>query len=519
MAVSAYLISKSALVTNVAEVALAITSVRVLAIGRARVPLPRALRHPPRDVRDPGRPARLVLRRDRAARARPAWPSRRSGDLLARIVADIETLEDFYVRVIVPPIVAVLVAILAAACSSGAFDPSSASSWSAFLVVAGRRPAARRRAGPRAVRRGRSSRPAASSSAMLVDEVQGIADLIALDRAAAHRARILALGDELDRAGDRLALRPRPPPRPLAGSLAGLAGVAVLAVGVGLVGAGRLDGVYLALLPLAAVACFEVIPPLAPAFALQRRQRGRRAPAVRADRRAARRVGRSDPSRHGVAADARSAIEIRGLRFRYAPDEPVVLDGLTSSVPPGGSLAIVGPSGSGKSTLVNLLLRFWDYADGRDPDRRPRAPRDAGRRRPRDARRRAAGRPPVQCDDPRQPRGRRRRRHRRARSRPPAGWPRSTTFIETLPAGYETRDRRERPAPVSGGERQRLAIARAIIKDAPILILDEATANLDVATERRLMASLAPFIAGRTTIVISHRASVAAGMDRTIRLG
>ena len=86
-------------------------------------------------------------------------------------------------------------------------------------------------------------------------------------------------------------------------------------------------------------------------------------------------------------------------------------------------------------------------------------------------------------------------------------------FIATLPAGYETRVG-ENGLLLSGGERQRLAIARAILKDAPILVLDEATANLDVATERDLMASLAPFMAGRTTLVISHRPSVAERLDR-----
>ena len=103
---------------------------------------------------------------------------------------------------------------------------------------------------------------------MVVDEVQGIADLVALDRAADHRARVLALGAGLDRAGDRLALV-RSATSAVAGSLAGLAAVAVLAVGAGLVAAGRLDGVYLAILPLVAVASFEVIPPLAAAFGLQ----------------------------------------------------------------------------------------------------------------------------------------------------------------------------------------------------------------------------------------------------------
>jgi ABC-type multidrug transport system fused ATPase/permease subunit len=69
---------------------------------------------------------------------------------------------------------------------------------------------------------------------------------------------------------------------------------------------------------------------------------------------------------------------------------------------------------------------------------------------------------------------------------------------------------------LSGGERQRLAIARAILKDAPILVLDEATANLDVLTERRLLESIAPFMAGRTTLVISHRETVAERVDAVV---
>ena len=89
--------------------------------------------------------------------------------------------------------------------------------------------------------------------------------------------------------------------------------------------------------------------------------------------------------------------------------------------------------------------------------------------------------------------------------------------IVALPDGYATRIG-EDGLLLSGGERQRLAIARAIIKDAPILILDEATANLDVETERDVLAALAPFMAGRTTLVVSHRASVAAATDRTLAM-
>ena len=89
--------------------------------------------------------------------------------------------------------------------------------------------------------------------------------------------------------------------------------------------------------------------------------------------------------------------------------------------------------------------------------------------------------------------------------------------IVALPEGYETLVG-EDGVRLSGGERQRLAVARAILKGAPILVLDEATANLDVLTERRLLDSLAPFLAGRTTLVISHRPSVAEHVDRVILL-
>ena len=90
-------------------------------------------------------------------------------------------------------------------------------------------------------------------------------------------------------------------------------------------------------------------------------------------------------------------------------------------------------------------------------------------------------------------------------------------FVATLPDGYDTRIG-EDGIRLSGGERRRLAIARAIIRDAPILVLDEATADLDAVTERRLMTALAPFLAGRTTILISHRAAVAQQADAVIEL-
>ena len=509
MAASAYLISKAALITNVAEVALVITSVRVLAIGRA------AFRYLERYVTHRATFEILAdLRVWFFAAIEPLGPARlsgrRRGDLLARIVADVATLEDFYVRIIIPPIIAVLVAVLGGLLL-GAFDPAIGVLLVVFLAVTGVvLPLASRRLSRAAAVSSISSR--GELNAHLVDEIAGLADLIALDRAAAHRERALELGADLDGATERLA-RVRAAGNALAALAASLAGVSVLALGVALVGDGRLDGVYLALLPLAAVACFEVIPPLAQAFALRD---ANEAAASRLFELTDAPADVADAPTATAAAPASYGLEIRGLRFRYGPDEPPVLDGLDLSIPPGGSLAIVGPSGSGKSTLVNLLLRFRDYHEGEI--------RIGGRELHESAAdevRRWLGVVPQDIhlfngtirdnlavadadatDEAIEAACRMALVH---------------DFITTLPAGYETRIG-ENGLLLSGGERQRLAIARAILKDAPILILDEATANLDVATERDLMASLAPFIAGRTTIVISHRATVAAGMDQVLGL-
>ena len=297
----------------------------------------------------------------------------------------------------------------------------------------------------------------------------------------------------------------------------------MLAIGVQLVGAGRLDGVYLAVLPLAAVACFEVIAPLSQAFALQdaNEAAARRlfeltdAPPAVVEPAIPTPIDHRSPPRPTPTRpphrDPRPALPLRAGRAARCSTASSL------TIPSGGSLALVGPSGSGKSTLVNLLLRFWDYEAGeiRIGGRELREFRvDEVRAMlgvvPQDVhlfnatiRDNLAVADADVTDE---------RMVRRLPDRP----------------GPRRSSRRCRPATrrgsastallLSGGERQRLAIARAIIKDAPILVLDEATANLDVLTERDLMASLAPFIADRTTLVISHRASVAAGMDRTVRL-
>ena len=197
MAMSAYLISRAALVQDIADIALAITAVRVFAIGRA------AFRYLERYFTHTATFRILThLRVWFYASIEPLAPARlmayRSGDLLARIVADIETLENFYVRVVVPPIAAALVTALACAIL-GAFDATLAVVLLAFLILTGViLPSVSRRISQGPATALITTR--AELNAVLVDEIQGIADLLAFDQSSQHQARILALSHALHRA-------------------------------------------------------------------------------------------------------------------------------------------------------------------------------------------------------------------------------------------------------------------------------------------------------------------------------
>ena len=522
IAMSAYLVSRAAIVTNVAELALAITAVRVLAIGRAVFRyLERYVTHVATlrilaDLRvwfyasiEPLAPARLT--------------TRRSGDLLATIVADVETLEDFYVRVVVPPLAAAL-ATAFACLLLGAFDVRLGLILLAFLVLTGVvLPSLTLRLArvPATASVGRR----ADLNAMVVDEIQGVAELAAFDQAEAHRASVLTLGDDVDAIAERLAVI-RGLGVGLGALLASLCAVAILAVAVPLVVGGQIDGVYLALLPLAAIAAFEAVQPLSLSLQLLGASQAAAArlfglvdaePPVRDPVPAPEAPPGAPPAGRPRSTPSRPpAIEVRGLTFAYEPGGRPVLDAIDLSVPAAGSLALVGPSGSGKSTLVNLLLRFWDYGQGEI---------------------RIGGRElhDLPADDVRAMLGVVSQRVHLfdatirdnlaladaavtdAQVEAACRQAQLHDFVATLPDGYETRIG-EDGVRLSGGERRRLAIARAIIKDAPILILDEATADLDTVTEERLMASLRPILVGRTTLLISHRPSFTQLADATVAL-
>jgi ATP-binding cassette subfamily C protein CydCD len=506
-AVSAYLISRAAIVTNIADVALAVTAVRVLAIARSgfryaeRLVTHRATFEALTEIRawfyrsiEPLAPARLARHR--------------GGDLLARIGADVDTLESFPARVLLPPLVAVGVVVFGALLLRG-FDPAFAAVLVTGLLVAGLvvplaiRGAARRTGDAAIGRR-------ADVTAGAVDLVAALGDLVVLDRDRRHRAQLLAGGRDLDSLRIRGALL-RAAGEGSAVLVAGLTGVAVLAIGVGLAAAGRLDGVYLALVTLAAVACFEAVGPVSQAVeALPRHERaaGRLFELVDAP------PAVVDPARPAARAIAHD-LEIAHLTFAYDGGS-VALDDVSLSIPAGGRLAVIGPSGAGKSTLVNLLLRFWDYEvgeiriDGRDlreyrmddvrswlgvvdqrvhlfnatvRDNLAVADADAT-----DADMAAACRI-AQLHE----------------------------FVTGLPSGYSTRIGQD-GLQLSGGQRQQLAVARMVLKGAPIVVLDEATSHLDEATERSLLDALEPFLARRTVLMIAHRPAVIDRVDRVVRL-
>jgi ATP-binding cassette subfamily C protein CydC len=511
MATSAYLISKAALVTNVADIALTITAVRVLAIGRAAFRyLERYVTH--RVTFDVLADLRVWFFASVEPLAPAGLATHRRGDLLGRIVADIDTLEDFYVRVVSPPIVAALVTAFAAGIL-GLFEPILGVVLVAFVAFAGIvLPVVARRLSRTAARTLIETR--AELRASVVDELAGMADLAALDRTSWHRDRTLALGAATDDVLSELA-RVRAWAGALATVVAGLAAVTILGIGAGLVENGRLDGVWLAALPLAALATFEAMGPLAQAFALQD---ANEAAAERLFALTDAAPVATDPARPALLPTQSRApsLTFRDVRFRYAADEPLVLDGCTLEVPAGTSLAILGPSGSGKTTLVNLLARFW-APDAGDVCVGGTSVRDL---RAEDVRSLLAVveqdvhlfdatiRDNLAVADADVTDERIEAACRLAGIH---------DAIATMPAGYETWIG-EGGLLLSAGERQRLAIARALIKDAPIVVLDEATANLDVATERALLASLRTHLAGKTVLAITHREAVAAAMDRTVRL-
>jgi ATP-binding cassette subfamily C protein CydCD len=451
----------------------------------------------------------------------PLAPARlmqyRSGDLLGRIVSDVETLENFYVRVVSPPLVAVLVAA-GMTVFFGRFSEGLAWTYLAFMLLLGLgvpvlAAALSREAGAQLI----SQR--ARLQARLVEGIQGLADILAFGRGAEASERIREGGRVYGDTQRHLAA--------LTGLssgltvlLANLGMLAVLVLAIPLVGAGRIPGVMLAVLALAALAGFEAVMPLplAAQTASSSAQAARRlfeivdAKAAVSDQLPA--VSNQGPG--GKGKGETPVLEFSQVNFAYPDSRELALQGIDFSLSRGKRIAIVGPSGAGKSTLANLLLRFWDYSqgeirlDGRELHDYPQEQvrrlfsfvsqrtyffNDTIRQNLLLAR-------PSASDADVQKAAERAQIH---------------AFIAGLPQGYDTLIG-ERGFRLSGGERQRLAIARALLKDAPIFLLDEPTANLDTLNERRILDTLFQVSGGCSLLLITHRLVGLENMDEIIVL-
>ncbi|MFP4405270.1 ABC transporter transmembrane domain-containing protein [Rhodosalinus sp.] len=203
------------------------------------------------------------------------------------------------------------------------------------------------------------------------------------------------------------------------------------------------------------------------------------------------------------------------VQFAYPgrPDVPA-LDGVSLTVQPGETVALVGPSGAGKTTIIQLLLRFYDPASGRillDG-----VPLDAMRR---DIFRRAIALVPqdpvIFAESARENIRFGRPEASDAEVEAAARAAAAHDFITRLPQGYDSYVG-ERGVMLSGGQKQRIAIARAILRDAPILLLDEATSALDAESERAVQHAVDRLRQGRTTIIVAHRLATVKKADRIV---
>ncbi len=521
MTTSAYIISAAALHPSIAVLQVAIVGVRFFGITRG---LFRYLeRYSAHRVT-----FRLLaqLRSGFYGALEPLAPARlmrfHSGDMLARILADIESLETFYVRAVAPPLVALLVA-LASVLFMAHFAPSLVPALLAFLLAAG--------VGTPIVSRWLAAQPGralvqqrAALNACLVDGIQGMADLLAFDQGPRQRARVAGIDRSLAKIQARMAnisgLQSA-----LGGLSANLCAWTVLTLAIPQVRSGQIEGVFLAVLVLAAMTSFKALLPLPQA-----------AQYLQANLQAAGRLFEIVDAQPEVV-DLPSPLplprdcdlNVQHLSFQYphpfsqSSSNPSPLGGpryalkdLSFSLPQGKRLAIVGPSGAGKSTLAHLLQRFWEYRQGsillgggelkayaQDELRAlcsvvaqntflfNASVRDNLR----------IARPDASD----------------AEITLAASLAQIHDFIQALPQGYDTWIG-EQGLRLSGGERQRLAIARALLKNAPLLILDEATANLDAATGLEVWRCLESLMTGRSTLVITHQLAGLESMDEILVL-
>ena len=495
LAVSGFLLARASQHPSILAISAAVVAVRALSAGRGlsryfeRLAGHDAAFRILADVR-----VSIYRRLERLAPAGLAAFS--SGDLLARLISDVDATQDLFIRGITPPLAAALAGagsvlacllILAPAGVLLAVGLLAAGVGIPVLAALAARGAARRLAPARG-----------QLAATFSDLLAGAAELHAYGAQATALVPVTAADRDMTRQAERNAAVSGLSAG-LSSAIAGLALWGVLLLGVAATGGGALTRVPLAVLTLTALASFEVVTAL-PAAAIQlgqARVSGRRIAAV---------LDAPDPVREPPAPrplpDGPVWVRLRGVQVRYRPDGRPALDGFDLDLPPGRRVGLVGPNGAGKSTVASVLLRFTELTAGTATlNGHDLASYSAD-----DVRTRIGGCPqdphvfdaslrenlrlarPGACDD------------QLAEAAARAGL---LDWIESLPLGWDTQAG-TRGATLSGGQRQRLALARALLADPALLILDEPAAHLDPGARRALTADLLAATDGRATLFITH---------------
>lgn len=509
MAVSGWLISRASEQPPVLYLMVAVTATRAFGLGRA------VFRYAERLVSHDA--VLKMLAELRVAvyrgleRVAPAGLRRtRRGDLLSRLVADVDALQDYWLRWLLPAATAVVVGT-AAAGFVGWLLPAAGAVLAAGLLLAGVGVPLVSSACSRHTER-RLAPARADLATRITDLLGGTAELTVAGALPARAERTRDADGVLTRIAARAATATA-----LGGGLialvAGLTVVATALVALPAVYDGRLAGVELAVVVLTPLAAFEAVAGLP--LAVQYRRRVERS-AERVYEVLDAPLPVHEPESPAEAPASPFPLEVRGLSARYAGAARDALDGVDLTLPAGRRIAVVGLSGSGKTTLAQVLVRFLDARAGTYRVGGVDAGALEG-----DTVRRFVG---LCAQDAHVFDSSIRENLRLARTgatdeelRDALGRARLLDWADALPDGLDTLVG-EHGARLSGGQRQRLALARAILADFPVLVLDEPAEHLDLATADALTADLLAATEGRTTVLITHRLQGLEAVDEVLVL-